>query len=395
MPGPLAGVKIVELATMITAPMATKYLADQGAEVIKVEPPIVGDTMRHLGPKYKEVCSFYAAVNRNKRSIAVDVKSEKGRDLVKELVKDTDVFIQNFRPGAIQRLGLSYEDLKQVNPDLIYISISGFGQDGPYADRRVYDNVIQLHAGFAATQADPATGEPQVVRNLVCDKLTAAQASQAITAALFAKAKNNAPGQHIDLCMLDAALEFIWPDGMWNNLLLDNDEPPGPNFGDFYQMQKGRDGFMMVGAVTDDEFRAVARGIGRADIIDDPRFATAVDRFQNAMALKEILEAEYQKRPVRDLVDALATEGAPAGVFNSRDEVPNDPQVKHNGSIIQYDHPVAGRIQEPRHAPIFSETPAENRRHAPMLGEQTDEILTECGHSPADIAALRESGVVA
>jgi len=395
MPGPLDGVRVLEFATMVSGPMATKFLADQGADVIKIETPGMGDIMRYLGPAHAGISAFFAVVNRNKRSITLNLKDKAAIDIVIELIKSADVLVQNFRPGAMGRVGLSYDDVSRINDNLIYASVYGFGADGPYAQRRVYDNVIQAHAGVAATQTNPKTGKPDVVRTILCDKLTAQQTAQAISSALFARAMGRAKGQHVEVSMLDASIEFIWPDGMWNQTLLDNPEPAGINFGDFYEMREAQDGFFTMGTISEDEFRGLMRAIGRPDLIEDPRFSSLQVRMQHITELTEILDPVLKTTPVRELVETLAEEGVPCGLFNGRDEVAEDAQVIHNESLLRTRHPEAGIIQEPRHAPRFSATPAEYRRLVPGLGEHTGDILRELGFDEEQITDFREKGATA
>src|SRR5713101_2664154 len=208
MPGPLNGFRIVDVTQMVSGPMATMMLADQGADVIKVEPPGIGDLTRALAGRHRGMSPVFAIVNRNKRSIVIDLKTARGLELLKQLVATADIFIQNFRPGAADRMGLGEEALRAVKPNLIYVSISGFGERGPYVHKRTYDPVIQALSGLASIQADP-DGRPRMMRVIVPDKVTALTAAQAMTAALLARERNGA-GQHVRLAMLDAVIAFIW-----------------------------------------------------------------------------------------------------------------------------------------------------------------------------------------
>ena len=223
MPGPMHGVRVVDLTAIISGPMATQMLGDQGADVVKVEPLGIGDMMRYLGAQRNGIGAMFSVANRSKRSVAVDLKSDDGKQVLRDLVKNADVFTQNFRPGAIGRMGFSYEEVKEINPDIVYVSISGFGQDGPYANQRVYDAIIQATSGFADTQTDPESGKPNLIKTLVCDKVTALTVSQAITSALFARA-NGQGGQHLKVNMLDASVAFLWPDAMYNHTFLEDFE---------------------------------------------------------------------------------------------------------------------------------------------------------------------------
>lgn len=389
---PLTGVKIVDLSAIIAGPMATGLLADQGADVVKVEPIGAGDLCRWLGPNHKGLGAMFAAVNRNKRSIALNLKSAEGKAILLDLVKTADIFVQNFRPGAIQRMGLGYDDLKRLNPRLIYVSMSGFGQDGPYAKRRVYDPVIQAMSGFADSQKDKVTKAPQLIQSIACDKVSAITAAQAMTAALFGRVSSG-EGQHITLNMLDATIAFLWPDAYYNYALLENPAPPSPDFADFYGIMKVKDGWITTITLSDDEFGDFCRAVGRDDIKADPRFKDVFARMTNAAALKAAFAEAVASFTAAEIRAKLEAEDVPHAVVLTRDQVPDDPQVVHNGQITVTDHPIAGRLRAPRPAARFGGAAADQRLHAPMLGEQTDAILAELGRSADDIAALRKAGV--
>ncbi len=394
MAGPLAGVKIIDLSAIIAGPMATGLLADQGADVIKVEPTGIGDLCRWLGPNYNGLGAMFAAVNRNKRSIALNLKDPRGKEVLLELVKDADIFVQNFRPGAIQRMGLGYDDLKALNPRLIYVSMSGFGQDGPYAKRRVYDPIVQAMSGFADSQMDRPTRAPQIIQSIACDKGTALRAAQAMTAALLGRVTTG-EGQHLTLNMLDATIAFLWPDAFYNHTLLDNPAPPAPDFADFYGIMPTRDGWITAITLSDDEFGDFCRAVGRDDIRNDPRFKDIFGRMANAASLKAAFAQAVAAFSTDEIRARLEAEDVPHAVVLTREAVEVDPQVVHNGQIVVRDHPVAGRLRLPRPAAQFADTPTDERLHAPMLGEQTDAILSELGRSVDDIAALRASGAAA
>ncbi|MFT3809579.1 MAG: CoA transferase [Micropepsaceae bacterium] len=392
MAGPLTGVKILDLSAIIAGPMATGLLADQGADVIKVEPIGGGDLCRWLGPNHKGLGAMFAAVNRNKRSIALNLKSAEGKAILLDLARTADVFVQNFRPGAIQRMGLGYDVLKALNPRLIYVSMSGFGQDGPYAKRRVYDPVVQAMSGFADSQKDRTTRAPQLIQSIACDKVTALTAAQAITAALFGR-MSSGEGQHLTLNMLDATIAFLWPDAFYNYALLDNPAPPAPDFADFYGIVKVKDGWITTITLSDDEFGDFCRAVGREDIMADPRFKDVFQRMANAAALKEAFAEAVADFTTADIRARLEAEDVPHAVVLKREEVPDDPQVRFNGQIVTTDHPVAGRLRGVRPAARFGGQPADERLPAPLLGQQTDEVLKELGRSEDQIAALRAGGI--
>jgi len=394
MPGALEGVKIIDMSAVIAGPMATQILADQGAQVIKIEDPGMGDMARYLGPQSNGVGAMFAAVNRNKRSLALNFKDAQGKAVLLDLVKGADVLVENYRPGAMERMGLTYDALKPLNPGLIYVAISGFGQTGPYAKRRVYDPVVQAVSGVADAQSDPKTGEPRLIQSIVCDKVAALTLAQAITAALYAKAKG-AGGQFIEFNLLSAALAFQWPDTMYNHMFLEGGVTHMPEFSTFYEIMKTLDGFVTVIVISDDEFGDFARAAGKPELAKDSRFANVFLRLQNAEALKGEMKALMARFPTAEIVKRLEAEDVPHARVLKREEIPDDPQVKHLGIILETRHPKAGRMREAKPVANFSATPSTLRRPAPMLGEHTDEILRELGRSDADIVALRSAGAVA
>jgi len=390
--GPLEGVKVVDLSVMISGPLAGMMLADQGADVVKVESPGLGDIMRFLGSAKGGITGIFANNNRGKRSIVVDLKSEGGQEVMRRLIADADVLIQNFRPGAMERLGLGYDDCAAINPALVYVSISGYGPDGPNSHRRVYDNVIQAASGLASVQSDPATGTPSLFRTLLCDKVTSYTAAQAITAALYARATGKASGQHIVLAMLDAAVAFMWPDSAMDAALLDDDVHRTPTIGQNYAVTPLADGFVSAGAVTDAEFKGLCAACGHPEMGDDPRFATAISRTQHASEMVPLMRQYAAETTTEDFLRRAEEYDVPASKITSLAEIAFDPQVVHNQVFVERDHPVAGRMREPRPAARFSATPQTVGAPAPLFGEHTDAIVRELGLDPDE---LRSAGAIA
>ena len=396
MRGPLAGVRVLDLSTMISGPLAAMMLGDLGADVIKIEPVGIGDLMRYLGTQRQGMTALYAMSNRSKRSLALDLKDPAGIEVAMALAAQSDVVIQNFRPGAVERLGIDEAAVRVRNPDVIYVSVAGFGATGPNAHRPVYDNVIQAYSGAAATQLGPK-GEPTLLRNLMCDKVTAYQVAQAVSAALFAR-ERGAGGQHLELSMLDAATAFVWTDAAMDIAALDDDVIRAPTIGSYYRATEMADGWITGSAVTDAQFRGACIALGRAELADDPRFATLADRSANMVELGRELGEAYRSASKNEFVTAAVANDVPVAPILGLDEVPDDPQIQHNEVFAVIDHPQLGRVRTARHATRFSVTPAIDQtiaRPAPALGEHNDEILTELGYAAADIAALRERGVVA
>ena len=394
MPGPLEGVRVVDVTTMISGPVATRILGDQGADVIKVEAPKIGDLVRHMGAAKNGMTSTFATSNRNKRSVAIDLKREEGRNALLEIVRGADVFVQNFRPGAVERMGIGEDVLRKVKPDLIYVSISGFGETGPYAHKRVYDPVVQALSGLAAIQADRASGRPRMMRLIVPDKLTAVTAAQAITAALFGRTRSG-NGQHLRLSMLDATVEFHWPEGMAGHTWMGTGvTTPGARYAQDLVFETS-DGFITAGAVSDVEWQGLCRAIDRPDWLEDERFATAAGRVAHAGERLTMLQEVLRGRTSEQWLARFESEDVPCAPVLDRAGLLVHPQILENQLIVENEHPVGGAMRQPRPAERFDRTPSQIDRPAPALGEHTDEVLREKGLLPEEIASLRDRGVVA
>ena len=391
--GPLAGIRVLDLTSVVSGPMCTQQLGDLGADVIKLESP-GGDQTRYSGAPFKEplFSAMHTQMNRNKRSLVVDLKNEAGRDLVLELIPRIDVVVENFRPHVMAGLGLGYEALAEIHPGLVFCSINGFGSDGPYADQKVYDYVIQALTGMASLQEE-RDGRPSLVKNIVIDKVTAYTVAQAVTAALLARERGQG-GQHIEISMLDVGLAFMWPDAMADHVMLDDDVRLAPHMATYYEVRPASDGFVAQMAISDRQFPGMCRVLGTERWLEDPRFATMELRIENAVALGELVEEEFAKHRSADLVAALHEQDVPAAVIRPLAEVHEDPQVVHNGTLVERDLPTVGRVREPMPAIRFGSTPTALGDQAPMLDEHTDDVLRELGHDDASIARLRESRAV-
>jgi crotonobetainyl-CoA:carnitine CoA-transferase CaiB-like acyl-CoA transferase len=397
-PGPLEGIRIVDVSAVLSGPLATMMLADQGAEVVKVEPVVNGDIMRMGAFQRGGLSTFFANANRGKRSLAMDITTTRGRELLLDLVRRADVFVQNWRPGAAARLALSEPELRAVQPELIYVSISGYGASGPYHGRRVYDPIIQGLTGHVAVQINPNAPIRDLVRNVVADKASAYTAAQAITAALFAR-ERGAGGQHIDVPMIDASLAFFWPDGMMAKTLLGEGEiaVPGPTLYELYQLTQTADGHLIYFAASDVEFHALFRALGHPEWCDDARFCSIAARAVpgNREALGALLYDEFLHWRTADILDRLVEEQVPVGPVLSLDEIFEDPQILHNQCVFEREHPTAGRIRQAKPAARFDRTPQTPGRLPPLHGEHSDEVLAELGLDASALAALRADGVIA
>ncbi len=392
--GPLSGIRIVDRPQTLSGPMATMILGAQGADVIKVEPPGIGDFTRAMGGTKRGVAPGFAVLNRNKRSVALNLRDPRGLELLKRLVARADLFVQNHRPGVAERMGIGEAALRAVKPDLVYVSISGFGESGPYADQRVYDPVIQALSGLAAIQADVETGRPHMIRLIIPDKVTALTAAQAMTAALLARQRTG-EGQHVRLAMLDAVIAFLWPEGMAAYTF------PGTNRSSM-RAAKARelifettDGYITAAANTDSEWQGMCRALERPQWLGDERFKTPVDRIRNADVRLELTAGVLKTKTSAAWLERLRANQVPCAPVLSREEMLHNAQVVANQIIVESEHPHAGPMRQPRPAARFERTPAALRRFAPLLGEHTDEVLAEAGVAAGELATLHEQGVIA
>ena len=392
MPGPLHGVRILDLTTMMSGPLATMLLADQGAEVIKIETP-TGELMRKVGGTRHGLSDSFQCSNRGKRSLSIDIKSAAGLQVVKKLVATADVLLENFRPGAVERMGLGENVVRQLRPDIIFVSVNGVGESGPYADMRTYDPMIQALSGLAEIQADKDTGRPRMVRTVICDKTTALTAAQAVTAALFER-QQSGKGQHVRVSMLDAMVAYLWPEGMAPLTFVGQEQDPasGQLGGDL--VYQAADRYITAGAVTDAEWHGMCRALDRLDLLEDPRFKTPDGRFRNMDVRRDITASEIRKWKAAEILARLKQHDVPSAPVLDRRELEQDPQIVHNEIIARYDDPVLGAVRQARPAARFDRTPAEPTAMAPFLGADNASLLGELGYSESEIADLTADGVL-
>ena len=391
MAGSLDGIRILDLTTIYSGPIAASILGDQGADVVKVESP-EGDFMRHPGGSQRNgVGGAFAMMNRNKRSVVINLREDEGKAVFLRLAEGADVVMENYRPGVMERLGVGYETLKEANPRLVFASINGVGHTGPYAERRVYDAIIQSISGIGSLQADPAKERPVLINSLICDKITSMTAAQAIASALVARERTGV-GQRVDVAMLDAALFFLWPDNMLNYTFVGDEAPYGGRRSHEGMVRQTRDGYICTMPVQMGEWLGLFRALDLPNLFEDERFRTQTgldsERFQEA------LNEGYASFHTDDLAERLEREQVPFARINPRDEVIDDPQIKAMGALTEFEHPIAGPMRQARPPARFQETPADIFRCSPELGEHTREVLADAGFDADEITDLRARQIV-
>lgn len=394
---PLKGIKVLDLSRILAGPYCSMMLGDLGADVIKVERPKTGDDTRHWGPPDAGgESAYYLFTNRNKRSITVDLKSAEGREIIKQLAAKSDVLVENYKVGTLEKMGLGYEELKQENPGLVYCSISGFGQNGPYKDKPGYDFIIQGIGGIMSITG-PIEGPPMKVGVAIVDITAGLFATNAIQAALIHRSKTGL-GQYIDISLLDSVL--AWLANVGSNYLVSGEIPnryanAHPNIVP-YETFKTRDGSFIALAVGNDrQWELFCKLAGIEDLSSDPRFATNSQRVLNREVLIPLISEKMLDRTAEEWLQGLEDLKIPAGPINSFDKVFSDPQVVARKMAVEVPHPTAESVRMVTSPMKFSDTPCEITRHPPLMGEHTDEILKDdLGFQADQISTLREKGVV-
>jgi len=390
----LDGMRVLEIAQVMSGPFCGLLLADMGADVIKVEKPDGDDSRRMAPPTINGESAAFMAINRNKRGLCIDLKTDEGKDILKRLAAASDVLIENFRPGTMDNLELGYADLAPINPALIYCSISGFGQTGPYRERGGFDLVAQAMSGLMSITGNKDQ-PPVKVGVPIADLNAGIYACYAILAAYIHRLKTG-HGQRIDTSLLEAGLAYT----LWESASLfatgENPPPMGSahRLSAPYQAFRAADGYLTIGAANQRNWEKLCCVIGREDLLADPRFATNADRTRNQSELAEILESVFITRPVAQWLSDLDRAGVPAGPVYNFEQVYNDPQVLDRDMVVRVEHPRAGMTRLIGIPVKLSETPGQIRRPAPILGQHTDEILQEIGLSSSMIQSLREKKVV-
>ena len=374
MPGPLEGYKVLELTSTVSGPFASMMLADQGADVVKVEPPGIGDLARFMGATKSGIGAMFTVLNRNKKCICLDFKNPEDFEVLKKLIQETDVLIENYRPGVVKKLGIDYDSAVKLNQEIIYCSISGYGQSGPYKERKVYDPLIQATAGTAAAQSSK---NPEFFKTIVFDKVTALTAAQSITSALLQKERIG-KGQYIPISMMDSALYYSWPDMMMNQTFLEGGESIG-ELADYFSVYKTKDGFVTIILAPNDEIFNLFCEYFKVNLHQDERFLNAGARVKNKDDLTSEITKITQEYNTKELIDLMDLHGIPASVVNQLDDIHEDPQVIEQGSLVEVEHPITGTMRMPR--PPFKFLNQDNfpKKQATILGADTREVLESLG----------------
>lgn len=403
-PGPLAGLKIFDLTRILAGPTCTQLLGDLGADVIKIERPGEGDDTRKWGPpflaleggKEGDTAAYYLSSNRNKRSLTIDIASPKGQELARRLASQCDIFIENFKAGGLKKYGLDYAAIKAVKPDMIYCSISGFGQTGPYAPRAGYDYLAQGLGGIMSLTGEP-NGEPMKVGVGIADIMCGMYSTAAILAALHHRTKTG-EGQYIDVALLDTQVAWLANEGL--NYLTSGQIPKRqgsehPNIVP-YKVMPASDGFFILAVGNDAQFKRFCEFGGAPEIAENPRYATNKQRVINRKETYELLSEVTKRKTAKEWLDGLEKLGVPAGAVNNVKQVFEDPQIKHRQMQVTIPYPGSadGKVKLIGNPLKLSGTPVTYRRHPPKMGEHTDEVLREFGLDDAEIAKLKNEKTI-
>ena len=393
-PLPLAGVRVLDVSQVMAGPYCSMLLADLGADVIKVEPPGTGDQTRGaMGFKMKGSDSMgFLNMNRNKRSITLNLKTEAGKQVFLDLVKTADILVENYRPGVMKKLGIDYQALKTINPGLVYASISGFGQTGPWADRPGFDLMAQAMSGVMSVTGYP-DGPPVKAGVPVADIGCALFATYGILSAYIGKTKSG-EGQFIDACLFDSALAFsIWDTAQyWGTGVEPYKLGTANHMSAPYQAMKAADGYFVMGATNQKLWKQLCEHIHRPELFEDSRFKTNPLRLANRLELATELEKTFAQKNSDEWVDLLLAAGIPAGPINTYPQAFNSDHGVHRNMRMEIDHPIEGKVPNIGFAVKMNGTPQQVRRHPPLLGEHNDEILAELGIGAEALENLKAGG---
>lgn len=392
---PLSGVRVIDVTQIMAGPFCTMLLGDMGADVIKIEKPDGGDDIRRSGPPFVAGDSAaFLNIGRNKRSVVIDIKTPEGSNIVRRLARTADIFVQNLRPGRIEGFGLGYDDLRAVNPSIVYATITGYGRTGPYKDKPGFDLMAQGMSGIMGVTGHP--GQPPVKVSVPITDLNAGLFTAFGVLAAYVNRLKTGTGQHVDSSLLEAGVAYTF----WESAIyFATGSPPGPNGSAHqlsapYQALPTSDGYLTIGGATQSNWERLCRAVGRAELLSDPRFTANADRMANRAALERTLSETFMTRTTAQWLGVLDRAGVPCGPINDMSQVYADPQVIARDMVVEIDHPTAGAIRNVGIPVKFSETPGTVRRPPPRLGEHTHEVLVEFGYTADEIAALERGGIV-
>ena len=391
--GPLNSIKVLDLTSMVSGPLAAAILGDQGADVLKVE-PVHGEQLRHLGEPHNGVPASFFSCNRNKKSLAVDLKTEAGKDILWKLIDSADVLLQNFRPGAMSRMGFGESEVRRRNKKIIYVSISGFGDRGPYAHKRVYDPIIQGLSGATDIQADRNTGRPNMFRIILADKVSAMTAAQAVSSALFHRERVG-EGQHIQLSMLDATVAFFWPEAMTGLTFAEKETDVTKTFSSIDLIYETSDGFITISVISDKEWKGICEVLNCEELIQDERFATSRARRQHSEERRSVIGEMVEKWTSEELLKSLDENDVPCAPLLNRMELMEHPQIVESQTIQKLEFEGFGEVRQARPAARFQLTESEIRSPAPKLGQHSTEVLGSLGYSKKIIDEYITLGTIA
>ena len=391
--GPLDGIRVIDFTNVVAGPHAGMILADQGADVIKIEGPRRRDFARGPGEGASQLNSVFLNNNRNKRSLSVDATTEAGREILLRLAATADVFLQNYRPGVMTRLGIDEPALRAVNGKIVYVSMSGFGESGPFAHKPVYDPLIQALSGLTTVQAGSDDERPKLIRTVLPDKLTGMTAAQAISSALVARERTG-EGQHIRLSMLDSVVAFLWSSDMGEQTFLDREVSAQAAATIIDLIYETQTGYITISTMTNDQWAGFCRAAGRPELITDERFRSAGGRHRNADERLALIQEILMTGTADEWLDRLDAEGVPCAPVLTRSQAVEHPQVQASGILVESEHAHAGRLRQARSAAVFEGAPMQIRHGAPLLGEHTADVLAELGYSRTEVGDLVNAGVV-
>ncbi|MFT7687592.1 MAG: crotonobetainyl-CoA:carnitine CoA-transferase CaiB-like acyl-CoA transferase [Candidatus Azotimanducaceae bacterium] len=393
MSGPLKGYQILDLTTVISGPFATMLLADQGADVIKVESVTAPDHARGAGYGDNQFTATFLNNNRNKRGLTLDLKSDEGKEILFKLVENADVFVQNFRPGVVERLGISEDEVRLIKPNIIYVSISGFGESGPWSHKPVYDPIVQAISGLASIQGGSDEARPRLVRTIVPDKLTGMTAAQAITAALLQRERTG-EGQHVRISMLDSVVSFLWSSDMGGQTFVGKEVSVQRAATFIDLIYETKTNYISVSAMSNKQWQALCPALGHSEWLEDERFLNPALRDKNSDQRLQMTQDALLAKSAEEWLEILDAVGVPCAPVLKRKDMINHPVVTASELIIETEHPIAGKLRQTRPAARFSKSDLGIRLGAPLHGEHNEEILNEIGISSEDQQGLKDKGVI-